>query len=259
MKPIGTPLNGGEGMAEVLDRRAVFAFGYHWVADEEEVAEQIEFARRLLSLPVGSLVLMPFCGAGWHAHELAMWGYQVVGIDPCQKLVEEALERNHKMGISAMFAVAEAPLPFREASFDAAMILGTRFGLTGSEQDDRRWLAELARVLKPNGRLVLELPHRDGIVRNWQERTWERLHDGAACLIVREWDALMGQMLEEWTVMDADGQTLRFAFTCRIYTPTELAVLLQTHGFEMTNAFGTFLGAELALHHRRMIIQAIRQ
>ncbi|MFA0766596.1 MAG: hypothetical protein BDTLLHRC_001549, partial [Candidatus Fervidibacter sp.] len=35
-------------MAEVLDRRAVFAFGYHWVADEEEAAEQIEFARRLL-------------------------------------------------------------------------------------------------------------------------------------------------------------------------------------------------------------------
>ena len=246
-------------MREVFDRRSVFACGYHWVADEEEAAEQIEFARRLLYLPVGSLVLMPFCGAGWHAHELAMWGYQVVGTDPCPKLVQEALERNHKMGVSVMFAVAEMPLPFREASFDAAMILGTRFGLTGSERDDRCWLTELARVLKPNGRLVLELPHRDGVVRHWQERTWERLPDDTTCLIVREWDAMTGRILEEWTVMDANGQTRRFAFTCRIYTPTEFAGLLQSHGFQMTNAFGTFLGADLALHHQRMIIQAIRQ
>jgi hypothetical protein len=109
MKPIGTPLKEGEGMAEVLDRQAVFTFGYHWIADEEEAAEQIEFARRLLYLPVGSLVLMPFCGAGWHAHELAMWGYQVVGTDPCQKLVEEALERNHKMGVSAISIALALP------------------------------------------------------------------------------------------------------------------------------------------------------
>lgn len=246
-------------MAEVFDRRAVFAFGYHWVADEEEAAEQIEFARRLLYLPVGSLVLMPFCGAGWHAHELAMWGYQVIGIDPSLTLLREAFERNHKIGVSVMFIAADLPLPFDDASFDAAMILGTRFGLTGSEQDDRRWLTELARVLKPNGRLVLELPHRDGVVRHWQKRTWERLHDDAACLIVRDWDALTGRMLEEWIVMDANGQTRRFAFTCRIYTLTEFAGLLQPHGFQMTNAFGTFWGADLALHHQRMIVQAIRQ
>ncbi|GBC98164.1 Ubiquinone/menaquinone biosynthesis C-methyltransferase UbiE [bacterium HR17] len=247
-------------MASVSGRHDLFAHGYHWVADESEAAEQIEFARRLLYLPVGASVLMPFCGAGWHAHELAMWGYQVVGVDPCLDLVRVARAHNEKAGVTAYFSVSPiTTLPFDDATFDAAMILGNRFGLTGNEREDAQLLAELSRILKPEGRLVAELPHRDGIVRHWQERDWERLTDDAICFITREWDALTGRVLEEWTVHRPDQSPWQFAFTYRVYTPTEFASLLSANGFQLTNAFGTFLGADLRLHHPRMLIQAVRQ
>jgi len=80
-------------MQTIVDKKAVFKLGYHWIGDEEEAAEQIEFARRLLFLPVGSKVLMPFCGPGWYAHELSMWGFQVVGTELSLPFLQEARQK----------------------------------------------------------------------------------------------------------------------------------------------------------------------
>ena len=51
-------------------------------------------------------------------------------------------------------------LPFRDASFDAALNLFTSLGYLGDEEDTRV-LAEIRRVLRPEGRLVIETMHRD--------------------------------------------------------------------------------------------------
>ena len=55
-------------------------------------------------------------------------------------------------------------LPFADASFDAAINLFTSLGYLGDEEDTRA-LAEIGRVLQPGARLVLELMHRDRLVR----------------------------------------------------------------------------------------------
>lgn len=247
-------------MEKVLDREAAFRFGYHWVGDEEEAAEQIEFARRLLYLPVGSKVLMPFCGPGWYAHELAMWGFQVVGTEVVPSFLQEAKNRGQRLGLSTWFLQAEPlSLPFRDGEFDGAMLVGNRFGMTGSEPTDLEFLEELSRVIKPQGRLVMALPHRDGLLNSFQERDWETMMDGSRVLIARKWDAMNGQMWEEWRDT-AWGQNSRlFVVIYRVYTLTELGLLLRRSGFTLVNAFGNFRGSELTYKSRWMLVQAVRE
>jgi len=246
-------------MEVMLDRKAVFRYGYHWVGEEEEAAEQIEFARRLLYLPVGSKVLMPFCGPGWYAHELAMWGFQVVGMEVVAQFLVEARERANRLGLMASFLMADPlHLPFYPHTFDGAMIIGNRFGLTGEEVTDRALLHKMAELLKPKGRLVMLLPHRDGMLHTLKERDWEMLPDNSRILILRQWDAMKGQMWEEWRDVDSRPEPRLFVVIYRVYTATELECLLRECGFRLINVFGNFLGAALTHESRWMLVQAIR-
>jgi len=246
-------------METVLDRQAVFKLGYHWVGDEEESAEQIEFVRRLLYLPVGSKILMPFCGPGWYAHELSMWGFQVVGTEVVPSFLQEARHRGQRLGLSTFFLQAEPlNLPFRDERFDGAMLVGNRFGMTGDELTDFEFLRELARVIKPQGRLVAVLPHRDGLLNSFQERDWETMVDGSRMLITRKWDAMTGQMWEEWRDAEAEKNSRLFIVIHRVYTMTELGQLLSKSGFSLANAFGNFMGGELTYKSRWMIVQSVK-
>jgi SAM-dependent methyltransferase len=247
-------------MEALLDRQAIFKLGYHWVGDEEEAAEQIEFARRLLYLPVGSKILMPFCGPGWYAHELSMWGFQVVGTEIVPSFLQEAKLRGRRLGLSTWFLYAEPlKLPFRDEKFDGAMVIGNRFGLTGDELTDLEFLKELARVIKPQGRFVAALPHRDGVLNSFQERDWETMIDGSRMLIFRKWDAATGQMWEEWRDVETGQNNQLFIVIYRAYTLTELDNLLRKSGFSVTNAFGNFMGGELTHKSRWMIVQSVKK
>ncbi len=246
------------GTEAIIDRSKLFRLGYHWIGDEEASAEQIEFARRLLYLPVGAKVLMPFCGPGWYAHELAMWGFQIVGTEENHPFLQEARQRAQRLGLLATFVqVHHLRLPFRSEAFDGVMGLGNRFGFTGSEETDRHFLTELARVVKPKGRLVFALPHRDGLLLHWRERDWETLMDGTRVLTHRQWDPLTGQMWEEWHLQDTNPAT--FVVIYRVYTATEVEHLLRECGFQLTNAFGNFLGSALTRESQWMLIQAVRE
>ncbi|MGQ9727495.1 MAG: class I SAM-dependent methyltransferase [Candidatus Fervidibacter sp.] len=247
-------------MEAIADRHTVFKLGYHWVSDEETAAEEVEFLRRLLYLPVGSKVLMPFCGPGWYAHELSMWGFKVLGIEYAFPLLKEAKQRSQQLGLSAEFLLSNHfEFPFRDGKFDGAMIVGNRFGMIGDEQEDIKFLLSLSRVLKPQASLVMALPHRDGILHQFKERDWETEIDGTKLLITRQWFATTGQMWEEWSDANTGKGLQPFVVIYRVYTMTELESLLERCGFKVTNAFGNFRGRELTHRSVLMVVQSVKQ
>ena len=92
------------------------------------------------------------CGTGGMAARLAPFG-TVVGIDLAKFAVAVCRERRG-LGATAVASITE--LPFPDASFDLAVSMDVISDAgTG---DDARALAELARVLRPGGRLCLNLP-----------------------------------------------------------------------------------------------------
>lgn len=127
----------------------------------------VDFTR----FPIGSgdRVLDLGCGAGRHAFELYRRGADVVALDRD----EVELDGVRRM-FGAMEAAGEPPLgatastvrgdvlalPFPDASFDAVIAAEVLEHIP----DDEIAMAEIARVLKPNGRLAVTVP------RWWPER-----------------------------------------------------------------------------------------
>jgi len=123
-------------------------------AHAEETAAQALAAARLAGCPDGGDLLDVPCGFGRHAVPLARAGYKVVGVDRSQALIEEARRRSGGGRWPKLVRADYRDLPQADESFDAALNLFSSLGYFGDDEDTRA-LAEIRRVLRPGGRLLV--------------------------------------------------------------------------------------------------------
>jgi len=117
----------------------------------------------LASVQPGAKALDVCCGTGDLAKALARRGAEVVGLDFCQEMLEQA-RASAGTALNPVFLCGDAQeLPFPNATFDVVTV---GYGLRNLS-DWRRGLAEMARVAKPGGRvLVLDFGKPDN--RAWR-------------------------------------------------------------------------------------------
>jgi SAM-dependent methyltransferase len=126
------------------------------VGDYAEVAERIAGVGRkaVESAAVGSgdVVLDVACGAGNATIPAAQAGAKVTGLDLTPSLLEAGRAAAAKAGVEIDWVEGDAEqLPFDDDSFDAVMsVFGCMFA-----PDHRAAAAQLARVMKPGGRLAV--------------------------------------------------------------------------------------------------------
>jgi ubiquinone/menaquinone biosynthesis C-methylase UbiE len=118
------------------------------------------FARRFASplawvepLDTGMIVLDVACGAGHAAEQAAPLVRQVVGIDITPALLRLGSERVRAAGLdNVLFQEGDAnALPFLDDSFDVVVCRSSLHHFP----DPRRAVAEMARVCRPDGRVVV--------------------------------------------------------------------------------------------------------
>ena len=137
---------------------------------QSDAEAQAFAAATLAGCPGGGDLLDVACGFGRHAVPLARAGFRVVGVDRSEALLEEARRRADGERGPELVRADYRELPFKDESFDAAVNLFTSLGYLGDEEDVRV-LAEIRRVLKPGGRLVLlEHVRGEGRLAQWQDR-----------------------------------------------------------------------------------------
>jgi SAM-dependent methyltransferase len=223
---------------------------------EAQAQAQALAAARLSACPDGGELLDVPCGYGRHAVPLARAGYRVVGVDRSPALIAEAERRAGAAGAEGGPKLVRADyreLPFADESFDAAINLFTSLGYLGDEQDTIV-LAEIHRVLRPGRRLVIEILHRDLLVRVFRERDWQPLGGGRLLLEQRTFDAHSGVVQTTQTLIDNTGERDSRSFSVRVYTATELVAMLGRAGFEKARCYGDLDGGPMSTDTRLVIV-----
>ena len=119
--------------------------------------------RQLLGLLgdiAGRRVLDAACGDGYLARALASRGALVTGVDLGPRLIELARRRDPDGEIDYRVADLSEPLPGESGSFDAV----ASFLALNDVDDYRGYIATIADVLKPGGRLVVAFNSPYGVV-----------------------------------------------------------------------------------------------
>jgi SAM-dependent methyltransferase len=223
---------------------------------DEQARTQALAGARLAGVPDGGDVLDVPCGFGRHSIPLAAAGYRVVGVDRSAALLDEARRRAGGRRWPKLHVADYRELPFADDRFDAALNLFTSLGYLGDEEDTRA-LAEIGRVLRPDGRLVIETMHRDRLVRGFREHDWQLLGEGRLLLERRTFDPAAGVAQTTQTLIGTGGDRESRTFSIRVYTATELVAMLAAAGFSEARCYGDFEGGAFG-NDTRLVIAARR-
>jgi ubiquinone/menaquinone biosynthesis C-methylase UbiE len=147
-------------------------------------------ALEALAAPAGERVLEIGFGGGGVLAALHDAGCKVAGVDVSQEMVARGQRR---LPDAALYAAPVERLPFNEAEFDVAVSLNSLYFWP----DLRAAFAELARVVRPGGRLVLGFEPPEELIK------WRGHRYGFRLVSVEEARALMeaagfGGIEERW-------------------------------------------------------------
>jgi ubiquinone/menaquinone biosynthesis C-methylase UbiE len=226
-----------------------------YAADERDGAAEVQAiaAARLAGCPDGGELLDVPCGFGRHALPAARAGYRVTGVDRSSALIEEARRRTRGERWPKLVIADYRELPFADASFDAAMNLFSSLGYLGDDEDTRV-LAEIRRVLRPGARLVVELMHRDRLVRGFSEQDWRLLGEGRLLLEQRTFDAAAGVAQTTQTLIDGAGERDSRTCSVRVYSATELVAMLGRAGYADIRVHGDLEGVPFGVDTRLVAV-----
>lgn len=165
-----------ELVQEEFDRQAERWFRRELSAEELRILNQIV---QLAQICPTDRVLDVACGTGMVSFALASQAREVVGIDISPGMLAKARALRHRRGIhNVHFVLGQAePLPFHDEQFDVVVC---RLAIHHFPQPERE-IREMARVLKPGGRLVISdtvsaEDERDARLHNALERLRDPSH-----------------------------------------------------------------------------------
>jgi SAM-dependent methyltransferase len=225
-------------------------------AYDRQTDEEAAFVATALELSAGASVLDLCCGWGRHTVRLAQRGYAMTGLDLSPYHLDLARSAATRASVDVDWIESDMrTIPRPDGSFDGVISMFTSFGYL-DDAENQRVLDDVARVLVPGGKLLLDVLNRDGLAGSFRERYWTRGEDEVIVLEQHGWDATNGRLEVDWTVIDREGVRRAHHYAPRVYTLQELEVLLALAGMPVRAAFGGFDGRPLARDSRRLIVLA---
>jgi len=147
------------------------------VEDQKITKFEVDFFSEIMNFKPEHYILDLCCGQGRHSIELGRRGFEnIYGLDRSRYLIQKAKLNAKKKGILCRFREGDArKLPYNSDFFDFIMVLGNSFGYFESINDDVQVLKEIHRVLKPWGKIIIDITDGDYLRNNFQPRSWEWL------------------------------------------------------------------------------------
>ena len=207
----------------------------------EAAAEKIT---ELLDIQSGESILDMACGFGRHSLALSQKGYSVTGIDLNPDFIIEARKKANDLNLDALFECADM-LDFVERDgFDHIIFMYNSFGYFLDPEDDKRVLQNSLLSLRPGGKLVLQVPSREGIMRSRTSqhfRYWHEENNGKIRLEEATTNDDWTWNTTRWIILDG-SERQEYTYGMRLYDRTELCSLLDSIGFCEIKTYSSISG-----------------
>ncbi len=217
-----------------------------WLRDDEGAEDQAAFIKRALKLRKGQTVLDAPCGAGRIMLEMARAGLLVMGIDHNPHFVDRARAALEAEELPGELAVADMrEIGFVEC-FHGAFNWGGSFGYF-SEEENRRVLERLAHAVRPGGRVLVDQPNREHLLRTFRERMELR-----GAVVENRWNKRTETVQSAWTLRRR-GSTHTYQASVRLYTRAQFDRLLKQADLAPEAHYGSAGGEDFARSSPRLI------
>ena len=244
---------------------------YGHTLQQDRTDLETHFAIHALDLQPNDHVLDLCCGQGRHSIALAKTGLSVTGVDLSEEMLAIAKQNalHEKVApVNGGNAEGKGGPTFRQADmrrlphdfenrFDAVINMFSSFGYLESEHDDQQVLHQIAKSLKPRGKLLIDLLNREWVIINNEEFDWHQHEDGRIILERRQLDLQNSINHLSYTEILPDGSRNEMSdLHMRLYSLTELTKMLTVAGLNLEHVYGGFRGEDYGVDTRRMIVVA---
>jgi len=186
---------------------------------------EVDFIEQEIGYDRAKTILDVGCGTGRHALELARRGYKVAGVDLSDSLLAQARETAQTENLDVTFITCDARALDLKTPFDVVLsICEGAFSLMETDEMDLLILENMARALRPGGKLILTAPNAAFMLTHESE-------EGAFDQVTLRETFTLGA-----TVTDGSRKSLNC--TQRYYTCPEIRWLLRQVGFQTVEFFG---------------------
>ncbi len=144
-------------------------------------------------------------------------------------------------------------LPFPAGVFDAVVSFFTSFGYF-DDAGDRRHLAELRRVLRPGGALLLDYLNAPHVIRCLVPSSTRQ----AGVRELREERSIRDGRVEKRVEVRREGQIeASWTESVRLYDARELRALLTDTGFSTVAVYANLAGSDWSPTSERLVVRAL--
>jgi SAM-dependent methyltransferase len=209
---------------------------YHILYKNRDMREAEFFLKNLVTLLRldTSLKLIDLaCGKGRHSIFLNSLGYDVTGVDLAAHSIADA---NQYANTKLRFEVQDLrSLPYIN-QFDVALNLFTSFGYFDSDETNNKVMAQIHKIVKPNGLLVIDFMNVHYVLKHLVAHEVKVL-EGIAFNITKKLEH--GKIIKriEFTHLD---KSYCFNEEVQALTLNDFEALMKKNGFELLHVYGSY-------------------
>jgi SAM-dependent methyltransferase len=220
--------------------RTSFAPNFHSLYWEEGGEEKVELALAMLRPDGHERVLDLACATGRRSLELCRRGFEVVGVDIRDGLLEVAGCEAELEGLWPHFVEEDPRYLEFEREFDLVLSLGGgAFEHFDFDEENLRAFECAARALRPGGRLLMQIPNILHVEAHLPPRVWIRESESVE-LVEQHWNEATRRLdgtRASFLACEPSADAEPVPFQRRLYSVEELAGIFEAVGLRLVDVF----------------------
>ena len=235
------------------------------VENNSLTVKEIDEYVNILKITKDDRILDLCCGQGRHSIELFKRGFiNVEGLDRSHYLIQKAKTNSKSEKLDIKFREGDArKISYQADTFNIVTILGNSFGYFETVNDDLRVLKEVFRVLRPWGKLLIDVTDGKYIKENFQPRSWEWIDKKHFVCRERTLSFDKSRLITREVITHVEKGVIADQFYAeRLYDEITLKELLESVGFADVTFHGSLVSEssrnqDLGMMEKRIVLTAV--